>query len=170
MKDFVAVGKISGAVGLKGEVKIVRWSDSLERFRLLKNVWIGHGAEDGREFIVEEVRFGGRDTILKIGGIESRSDAEQLRDLLLLIPAGDIVEPPAGSFFVDDVLGMNVVTEEGKRVGIVRDILRLPSNDLWQVDSGSRLISIPAVKEFIRKVDLQAKLIVIHEVEGLLDL
>jgi 16S rRNA processing protein RimM len=170
MKDFVAVGKITGAVGLKGEMKILRWSESPERFTHVKSLWIGLGADDAREFVVEDVRFGGRDTVLKLHGIESRTAAEELRDLLMLVPASEVVEPPAGSFFVDDVLGMNVVTEEGKRVGIVRDILRLPSNDLWQVDSGSRLISIPAVKEFIRKVDLQAKTIVIHEVEGLLDI
>jgi 16S rRNA processing protein RimM len=68
------------------------------------------------------------------------------------------------------VVGMEVVTEEGKRVGVVLEILRLPSNDLWQVDSGTKTISIPAVKEFIRKVDEKTRTVVIHEIEGLLDL
>ncbi len=169
MIDFVAVGRISGPVGLKGEFKIIPWADSPDRFKLLKNVWIGHDSEDAREFAVEEVRFTSRSTILRLGGIESRRAAEQMKDKLMLVPGSDIVLPPDGSFFVDDVLGMNVVTEEGKRVGIIRDILRLPSNDLWQVESGSRLISIPAVKEFIRKVDLETKTVIIHEIEGLLD-
>jgi 16S rRNA processing protein RimM len=170
MKDFVAVGKISGAVGLKGEIKISRWSDSVERFTHLKKVWIGRDSENPREFAVENVRINGRNTVLRLCGVESRSAAEELKDQLMLIPGTDVAQPPEGSFFIDDVLGMNVVTEEGKRVGIVREILRLPSNDLWQVDSGSKLISIPAVKEFIRKVDLQTRTVVIHELEGLLDL
>jgi 16S rRNA processing protein RimM len=168
--EFVALGKISGPVGLKGEFKITPWADSPERFRLLKRVWIGHDPENVREFAVEGIRITGRNTVLKLGGIESRSAAEEIKNQLILIPGSDIVRPPEGSFFIDDVLGMNVVTEEGKRVGIIRDILQLPSNDLWQVESGSRLISIPAVKEFIRRVDLRTKTVVIHEVEGLLDL
>jgi len=170
MKGFVAVGKISGAVGLKGEIKITRWSDSVERFTQLQKVWIGHDSENSREFAVEEVRINGKNTVVRLGGVVTRSAAEQLKDQLMLIPGSDITQPPEGSFFIDDVLGMNVVTEEGKRVGIVREILRLPSNDLWQVDSGSKLISIPAVKEFIRNVDLQTRTVVIHELEGLLDL
>jgi 16S rRNA processing protein RimM len=136
----------------------------------LKKVWIGRDSENSREFAVEAVRINGRNTVLRLGGVENRSAAEELKDQLMLIPGADIARPPEGSFFIDDVLGMNVVTEEGKRVGIVREILRLPSNDLWQVDSGSKLISIPAVKEFIRKVDLQTRTVVIHELEGLLDL
>ena len=169
MIDFVAVGKISGPVGLKGEFKIVPWSDSPQRFKLLKKVWVGRNSEVAQEFGVEEVRITGRSTILKLGGIESRTAAEQMQDQMILIPGSEIVQPPQGSFFVDAVLGMNVVTEEGKRVGIVCDILCLPSNDLWQVESGSRLISIPAVKEFIRNVDPQTRTVVIHEIEGLLD-
>jgi 16S rRNA processing protein RimM len=170
MKDFVALGKISGAVGLKGKVRIAPWTDSLDRFSCLKNAWIGRDSEESREFIVEDVRISGHHTVVKFGGIETRSAAEKMKDQLVMIPGGEIVQPPKGSFFIDDVLGMDVVTEEGKRVGKVREVLRLPSNDLWQVDSGSRMISIPAVKEFIRRVDLDTKTIVIHEVEGLLDL
>ena len=170
MKDFVAIGKISGAVGLKGEVKVARWSDSLERFGLLKKVWIGVDEADTQEVVVDGVRLSGGVPILKLNGIDSRSAAEQLKEKLVWIPAIDVVQPPEGSYFIDDVMGMEVVTEEGKRVGIISDILQLPSNDLWQVDSGTRMISIPAVKEFVRKVDLQGRKVVIHEVEGLLDL
>lgn len=170
MADFVAVGRVSSAVGLKGEVRITRWADSPERFKLLKKVWVGLNDVNVREFAVEGVRIGGKDTVVKLGGIECRSAAEQIAGQMLMIPGSEIAEPPKGSFRIDDVLGMNVVTEEGKRVGTVCDILELPLNDLWQVDTGSKIISIPAVKEFIRSVDVGSKTVVIHEVEGLLDI
>jgi 16S rRNA processing protein RimM len=169
MSDFVAIGKISGAIGLKGELRIARWTDSPERFGLLKSVWVGVDVSQAREYAVEGVRNTGRSSALKLSGIGSRSAAEQLTNQLVLIPASDRVQPSAGSFFIDDVLGMEVVTEEGKRVGIVDDVFRLPSNDLWQVKVGGRVVSIPAVKEFIRAVDTVKRQIVIHEVEGLLD-
>jgi len=170
MTDFVAVGKISGPVGMKGEVKVVSWTDSRERFRTLKKVWIGNDVAEPSPHSVERVRDSGSQTVVKFSGIGDRSAAEDARNKLVFISSKDVVKPPKGSFFIDDVLGMSVVTEEGKRVGIVRDVLRLPSNDLWQVESGSRMISIPAVKEFIRTVDVRTKTVVIHEVEGLLDL
>ncbi len=169
MTDFVAIGKVSGPVGVKGEVKIIRWTDSPERFRLLRNVWLGYDSGHVREYAVEGVRNAGTTVALKLSGITSRSDAEQLTRQLVLILASDRVPPPAGSFFIDEMLGMEVVTEEGRRVGVVGDVLRLPSNDLWQVDTGTRVVFIPAVKEFIRAVDVQKRKIVIHEVEGLLD-
>lgn len=168
--DFVAVGKISGPVGLRGEVKVIPLTDTLERFELLRKVWIGPDAARRDEFVVEDVRFAGLHVVVKFGGIDDRSSAERLKDSLVLISRADVVRPAEGSYFIDDVLGMEVVTEEGKRVGVVREVLRLPSNDLWQVESGQRYISIPAVKEFIRKVDLRTRTVVIHEIEGLLDL
>jgi len=147
----------------------MRWTDSSERFELLKQVWIGEDERTGTKFEVNGVRFAGSGVVLKLGGIESRSEAERLVGKLVLIPDEEKVLPAAGSYFIDDVVGLNVVTEEGKQVGVVCEILRLPSNDLWQVDTGSGVISIPAVKEFIRKVDLPSKTVVIHAIEGLLD-
>jgi len=167
---FVAIGKISGPVGIKGEVRMIPWTDSPDRLHGLKNVWIGNDRTEPREMAVDAVRFSGSKTILKLSGIENRSAAEAVKNKFVLVHAAEIAKPPEGSFLIDDVLGMSVVTEEGKRVGIVRDVLRLPSNDLWQVESGSRLISIPAVKEFIRTVDVRTKTVVIHEIEGLLEL
>ncbi len=165
----MAVGKISGAVGLRGEVKLIRWTDSPERFGLLKKVLVGRDESSHKEFDVENVRSAGAGIVMKFAGIEDRSSAEHLGGLLVMIPADDTVHPAKGSFFIDDVLGMKVLTEEGKEVGVVREILRLPSNDLWQVETKSGIVSIPAVKEFIRKVDVLSKTVVIHEIEGLLE-
>jgi len=170
MADFVAVGKISGAVGLKGEVKVIRWTDVPERFKYLKRIWVGPNDSEVQEFEIDRVRLGDRDDVLKFRGVETRSDAERLKNQVVLIPGDEVVKPGKGSYLIDDVLGMNVVTEEGKQVGTIRDILRLPSNDLWQIDTGSKLILVPAVGEFIRAVDIASKMVVIHEVEGLLDL
>lgn len=170
MTGFVAVGKISSPVGLRGELKVIRWTDTVERFELLKKVWIGSDESSKKEFDVEGVRIAGANVVIKFVGIDDRTAAEQMVDKLVLIPDEETVQPVKGSYYIDDVVGMKVVTEEGKEVGVVCEILRYPSNDLWQVDSGSRIISIPAVKEFIRKVDLPSKTVVIHEIEGLLEL
>ncbi len=169
MTGFVAVGKISGPVGIRGELKLIRWTDSPERFTRLKSVWVGRDENSLVEFDVQGVRSGGGSVVLKFGGVDDRTTAEQMVDQLVMVPEEEAVTPAEGSYFVSDVLGMRVVTEEGKAVGVVREILRLPSNDLWQVETARGVISIPAVKEFVRKVDVASKSIVIHEIEGLLE-
>jgi len=166
---FVAVGKIASPAGLRGEVRVIRWTDSTERFGLLREVWIGEDEQAGTRYAIDGVRFTSTGVVLKLEGIGSRSQAEELSGKFVLIPADERIQPATGSYFVDDVVGLNVVTEEGKQVGVICEILRLPSNDLWQVDTGTGVISIPAVKEFIRKVDVPSKTVVIHEIEGLLE-
>ena len=167
--SFTAVGRISGAVGLHGEVKVTQWTDAPQRFVHLTEVALGSHPGESRICRIERVRITGSTVVLKFEGIDQRTQAEECRGQWVLVPDDQVVKPAEGSFFIDDVLGMDVVTEEGKRVGVVREVLRLPSNDLWQIESGPRMISIPAVKEFIRKVDVRSRTIVIHEIEGLLD-
>jgi 16S rRNA processing protein RimM len=170
VSDFVAIGKVSSPVGLKGEVKVVSLTHSPGRFESVGSVWIGNDGAAPVEFLVEAVRCVGLNVVLKLGGVGTRTEAEQLRGKLVLVPSEQMAHPSEGSYLIDDVVGMKVLTEEGKEVGIVRDVLKLPANDLWEVECGSRIISIPAVKQFIRRVDLESKTIVIHEVEGLLEL
>lgn len=170
MSDFVAVGKVSSPLGLKGEVKVVSLTHSPERFESAGSVWIGNDGAMPVEFAVESVRIVGPNVVLQVRGVGTRSEAEQLRGKLVLVPREKIALPSKGSYLIDDIVGLKVLTEDGKEVGVVRDVLKLQANDLWEVECGSRIISIPAVKEFIRSVDLESKTIVIHEIEGLLEL
>ncbi|MBI3578540.1 MAG: 16S rRNA processing protein RimM, partial [Ignavibacteriales bacterium] len=72
-------------------------------------------------------------------------------------------------FFIDDIIGMTVVSEEGEPIGTVKDILQTPANDVWVVQNGTKEVLLPAVKEVIKTVDLKRKEVVIHVMEGLLD-
>jgi len=166
---FVAIGKISAPAGLRGEVRVIRWTDSKDRFGLLREVWVGDDEETGTKFGINGVRYTSTGVVLKLESIESRTQAEDLVGKFVLVPANEKARPASGSYFIDDVVGLRVVTEEGKQVGVICEVLRLPSNDLWQVDTGAGVVSIPAVKEFIRRVDVPSKTVVIHEIEGLLE-
>lgn len=72
-------------------------------------------------------------------------------------------------YFIHDIVGMNVLTEAGGQIGIVREVMQLPANDVWVVASGDKEILIPAIKEVIRSVDLQRRVVVIRPMEGLLE-
>ncbi len=100
---------------------------------------------------------------------KQRVKQNELRNRYLFVPKEESIKLRPGSYFMDDVIGCEVVTEEQMKIGIVTDLLTLPANDVWVVRNGAKEILIPAVKAIIRKVDVKKKRITIHALEGLLE-
>lgn len=169
MRGKIAVGRISKSVGIRGEVKVQLLTDQPRRFSKLKSVWIGEREESAEKLTIESSRIQGITVVLKFHEIDSRTAADILQGRYVFISAKDVIVPPKGSFFIDDVIGMTVVSEEGEPVGTVKDILQTPANDVWVVQNGTKEVLLPAVKEVIKTVDLKRKEVVIHVMEGLLD-
>ncbi|MBI3787544.1 MAG: 16S rRNA processing protein RimM, partial [Ignavibacteriales bacterium] len=157
------------SVGIRGEVKVQLLTDQPRRFSKLKSVWIGEREESAEKLTIESSRIQGFTVVLKFDEIDSRTAADILQGRYVFISAKDVIVPPKGSFFIDDVIGMTVVSEEGEPVGTVKDILQTPANDVWVVQNGTKEVLLPAVKEVIKTVDLKRKEVVIHVMEGLLD-
>lgn len=166
---MIAIGQITKSVGLKGEVKVHPLTDLMQRFASLRKVWLGLDDKGGKEYAVEAVRLGSDHAVLKLSGISQRTDADALRQYYVLIPDDQAVRESNDSYFIHELIGMQVVTEEGVPVGTISDVLNMPAGDLWVIRSEDREILIPGVKEFIRDVDVEGKKVVIHVIEGLLE-
>lgn len=178
MKGKIAVGRISKSVGLRGEVKAQLLTDDPLRFTKLKSVWIGEKEESAEKVTIEFSRSQGSGVVLKFKEIDSRTASDTKHGQYIFISANDVAVPPKGSFFVDDIIGMEVVSEEGEKIGTIKDIMKSPANDVWVVrpserrkraGNGTKEVLLPAIKEIIKSVDLKRKEIVIHVMEGLLD-
>lgn len=185
MKGKIAVGRISKSVGLRGEVKAQLLTDDPLRFTKLKSVWIGEKEESAEKVTIESSRSQGSGVVLKFKEIDSRTASDIKHGQYIFISANDVAVPPKGSFFVDDIIGMEVVSEEGEKIGTIKDIMKSPANDVWVVrppagragpserrkraGNGTKEVLLPAIKEIIKSVDLKRKEIVIHVMEGLLD-
>jgi len=167
--DVIAIGRISKPIGTRGEVKVLPLTHDHQRFENLAAVWIGSTAANVELKKILAVRIDAKQVVLALDGVETMEAAEQLKDSYLFVSKEDAVPPEQGSYFVDDVLGSEVVTEEQTRVGTVTDLLSLPMNDVWVVQNGTKEILIPAVKAIVRQVDVEKKRITIHAFEGLLD-
>jgi 16S rRNA processing protein RimM len=87
----------------------------------------------------------------------------------VFVEDGQQVNPESGSFFVHEIIGLRAVGEDGSPLGIVTDVVSLPAGDLWVVRRGEKQVMIPAVREFLREVDIRAGQVVIHTIEGLLE-
>ena len=161
--DTIKLGKITAPQGIKGEVRVYPYTDELTRFSQIEAVLL-----DGQRRRIEKARYMKNMAVLKLEGIDDRNAAESVRNRELELPREDLWEQPKDTYFVDDLLGCAVVSEDGAQVGTLKQIHSRPAQDLYEIerDDGSAFL-LPAVKEFIKDVNTDEKTIVIHLIEGL---
>jgi 16S rRNA processing protein RimM len=158
MKEFMSVGQIGKTHGLKGEVKVFSLTDSLERFKKLKSVYI-----DGELRKVEGCKLQADKAILKIEGIDSIEQAELYRNKYLMVSREDAVKLPEGSYYVADLIGCSVYEEGGEELGKVYDVLHTPGNDVYWV-KGNKEVLIPVLKDIVVSIDINKRVIIIKPV------
>ena len=168
--DLIAVGRVVKSVGVVGEVKVEVFSGRAERFRSLKAVWIGHTEEEAEGTEVVEARRVGSSIVLRFKGVQERDGADALRGAFIFVDAAHAERPEEDSYFIHEIVGMAVETEDGRVVGTVTDVQHLPASDVWLVEAaGGREILIPAVQAIVRRVDREQRRIIINAIEGLLE-
>ncbi len=166
---LITIGKVLKTHGVKGEVKIEPLTDHPERFRELKRVFLVSSDGKQKECKILAVRYIGDAPLLLLSGHESPEKARELNGWLVQLPEEEAVPLPEGQYYWFELIGMEVESESGEKLGRITDIFPTGSNDVYVMRSGRREIYLPATKEVIRLVDRKAKRMVIHVMEGLLD-
>ncbi len=167
--NLYVVAKVTGCFGIKGFLKLLPKTHTLQRLNKLRKVFVGTTSDEVREYSVESVEIRPNGTVLKFSGVNDRSTAEALVGKLVFVEEEEVRLPGKGSYFTHDIIGCEVWTVEGRYVGRVRDVYKLPAQDVWEIVDGSAVALIPAVKEFVRSVDLQRRRIEVHLIEGLME-
>lgn len=174
---LIEIGKITSPVGLKGEVKIISYSDEPDRFEYLEGVFVKERGEAEPVFReIEGVRYKGPSIILKLEGIDNRNASEAVRACDIFIDEDDLPELEEGRYYVRDIIGLEVRTEEGTLLGKLKDVQTNTAQDLYVVKreegsaGGNRDLLVPGVPEFIRKVDVEMGVITVRLPDGLLEL
>ncbi len=172
--DLIAVGRIVKAFGIKGEVVIRFLTDSPERFARLEHVYLarwddssGRAVDPVTETRIVTAHVEPRGARLKLEALNDRDAAERSVGMLLMIGEAERMPLAEGRFYVDDLVGMQVVSEAGEALGTVADVLRLPAHDVYVIRDGDREWMIPAVSAFIRTVDPDARKITVSLIEGM---
>jgi 16S rRNA processing protein RimM len=168
-QTFLAVGKIVKPFGIRGEIVVRSYADSPSRFERLKAVFVGREESSAREMKVERVAAGARGVRLKLAGIDDRTAAESVVGALLFVDGRHRVKPSPGRYFVHEVIGLQVCDESGRVLGTVREILKLPAQDVYVIERHGRELMIPAVREFIREIDPAAGVVRVRLIEGMLE-
>jgi 16S rRNA processing protein RimM len=161
------IGYVLKPQGIRGELKVDPVSSNLERFKHLDKVYLRNCKL--RAFAIENVRLSDRFVFLKFSDINTRNDAELLRNCEVLIDKEALIKLSPGEFFVHDLVGCKVFTEEKDLLGKIVDVMQISSNDVYVImnQKGQELL-IPAIKDVIKRVDIKNKKIIIHLLEGML--
>ena len=164
--EKILIGKITSAVGLKGELKVYNYSDGIEIYEDTPKIYAGDTLYE-----VRSVRTQKNMVILGLCGIDDRNAAEKMRGTELFVTEDDLPELPEGQFYVRDLIGMEVRTEDGELLGTVSDVIQNTAQDLFEVElTEGRKVLIPKVDEFILNIDGAERMITVRLQEGLLDL
>lgn len=172
--ELLLIGRIWRAHGIRGELKVIPETDAPERFDELDVVYVGKGPDGTEPRRIEGVRLQhakrGLTVVLRLEGVASREEADALRQYNVYADEADLPPLAADEIYLHDLVGLEVVTEEGEPVGTVGDVLQMPAHDVYLVHrEGREDAMIPAVPEFVLDVDLEARRLVVRPIEGLLE-
>ena len=168
MQKYLEVGQIVNTFGIKGQVKVMPFTDDIKKFDKLKEIYI-EKKHELKLFQIEKVNYSKNMVILKLKGIETPEEAERLRNSYLKINRKDAKKLPEGTYYIADLIGLDVYTDENKLLGKVDYIYNAGSSDIYVVkDEQGKEILLPAIKEVLKQVDLENKKIIVHIIKGLI--
>ena len=171
MNEMFTVGKIVNTHGVKGELKIVPTTEDPKRFAKLKSIFVEE-RKGITSYEIEGVRYHKEFVLLKLKGIDDMNKAELLKGSSLKIDRKDSLPLKKDEYYISDLLGMEVYTEEERFLGVLVDIIETGSNDVYvvkRVDREKDLL-LPAIKQVIKEVNVLDKRMVVHLLEGLEEL
>lgn len=168
MTKYLEIGQIVNTFGVKGMVKIKPFTDDIKRFDKLKKVYVKTKNEK-KEYEIEEVKYHKEMVLIKFKEIDNIEKANLLRDSYLLIDRENEEPLEEGTYYIVDLLGLEVYTEKNDSLGKVEDIFNTGSNDIYVVkDEQGKQILLPAIKDVIKQIDLDNHKIIVHILPGLM--
>ena len=162
--DYMVIARILAPWGVRGEVKATILTDFPNRFSLLETVYLG---EELESIQLESCRLHNRYIVLKFRGLDRREAVERLRGKLVQIKDAEAIPLEEGTYYIHQIIGLEVWTEENEYLGIIDDVLFTGSNEVYLVKNKEDEILIPAIAQVVQEVDLEAGRLTVRLLEGL---
>ena len=163
MDSLLEVGQIVNSYGIKGFLKVVPLEDNVNQFKDFKKLYI----QNKEELEVEEIKFSKNLVLVKVKGIDTIEDALKFKNLYLYAKREDI-KLEDGAHFIVDLIGLEVYTEEGMLLGILKEVLQPGANDVYIVENKEKKqILLPVISQVVKKIDIPNKKIIVHLISGL---
>ncbi len=155
---FVTVGRLGRTRGVNGELYIAPMTDFPDRFLDMEEILV-QGPTGWEKRKVEFSHLIGGRPVIKFDGVDTPEDAARLTNRDLAVPIDELVELPKDTYYIFDLVGCEVYEDGSDRIiGEIVDVTQYPANDVYVVKTGDgKEVLVPAVKEFVRKIDLDSR-------------
>ncbi len=168
--DLLEVGKIVNTHGLRGEVKVVPWTDYPEVFEDIESVYIKKKSEYER-LDIAGIKYQKNNLIIRFAQLKDINEAEKYKNKVLYAEREALGELPEGVYYIADLIGLDVVKEDGEKVGVIADVFNTGSNDIYEVKrEGQKNLLLPVIDDVVLNVDIENKRVTVRMMEGLEDL
>ena len=159
-KRFLEAGEVVGTHGIQGEVKILPWADGPEFLLGFKTLYL-----NGKPYAVRSSRVHKTCVLARLEGVDTPEKATLLRKQVVTVDRTG-VKLPDGAVFIADLIGCRALDDDGSEFGKITDVLTMPSSDVYVV-KGEKTYMIPAVKAFVREVNVAEGFVRLHLIEGM---
>lgn len=166
---MILIGRIVGPHGIKGTIKVKPFTDFLERFEVNNIVKIKF-ENSLFEFLIEESFLHKNFICIKLKGIDNINEALKFRNCDIVIYEDELKKLDKDEYYIHDLIGLKVIGSDEKEIGVIRDVISLVSNDVYEIElSNKKKVLYPAVKDFIDEINIEKKYIRIKNYEGFFD-
>lgn len=166
-QEYFEIGQIVNTFGIKGIVKVNPFTDDISQFEKLKSILVDKKSKL-LEMQIEEVKYSKNQILLKLKGVDTIEEAEKYRNCYLKLPREKAKKLPPNTYFIADLIGLKVYTDEGNLLGTLEDIYNSGASDIYVVkDELGKQILLPAIKDVIKQIDLEEEKVIVHLIKGL---
>lgn len=161
----IAVGRVTRAHGVRGEVAVLLLSEVEDRFASGARLF----TDDGRRLTVAATRPHGERLLVTFEEIPDRATAEALASRYLLVPVSQVPALPEGAYWPHELEGCEVVTESGRSIGTISEVIHGPATDFWRTVGDGRETMVPALRDLVASVDISGRRVVVRDLPELLE-
>jgi len=165
---FVIIGKFRKPHGIRGEIRMTVLTDSPEIIKPGVMIFAG---DRYQPFTVESIRWHGGDLLVSLEELPDRTAVEVFRNIMVYMKGEDTPELSEGEFYLHQLVGMEVVTDQDQKLGTIKEIILTGANDVYLVDTSTgKDILLPAIDEVVLEINQDEGFVLVHIISGLLDI
>jgi 16S rRNA processing protein RimM len=168
--NLLEVGKIVNTHGLRGEVKVVPWTDYPEVFEDIEYVYVKKKS-DYERLDITGIKYQKNNLIVRFSQIKDINEAEKYKNQVLYAEREMLGELPEGTYYIADLIGLEVYKEDDEKVGVIADVFNTGSNDIYDIKrEGKKNMLLPVIDDVVLNIDIENKKVTVRMIDGLEDL
>lgn len=167
--DYIYIGRVANTHGVRGGLKIFPTTDDPQRFKKLKKVTLEDLKGRDKDYKIIGIKYSGQFVVLQLEGVNDMDQAMLLKQSIVKIPKKQALPLDKDEYYIQDLYGLEILDEDGQKIGVLRDIIFTGSNEVYIIDlDDERELLLPAIKECVLDVNIKKGTMTIHIMEGLL--